>query len=158
VTSPPVEEILEELSPFPNGLTPDDDLVPRPGPAPRLRWAVVGLGHFAQSAILPAFAHVKHDHLLTALVTHDPNKGEELRAAYGIERVVEDAAFGALLRSGTIDAVYIALPNHLHAPYTIDAARAGVHVLCERPMAVSRQDCQAMITAAEAHHVRLLIA
>lgn len=158
MSAPPVEEILEELSPFPNGLTPDDDVVPRRGPAPRLRWAVVGLGHFAQSAILPAFAHVKNEHLLTALVTHDRKKGDELRAAYGIERVVDDAGLGALLRSGTVDAVYIALPNHLHAPYTIEAARAGVHVLCERPMAVSRQDCQAMIAAAEAHHVQLMIA
>jgi len=157
MTAPPVEEILEELSPLPEGLLPEEG--PRlKAVAPRLRWAVVGLGHFAQTSVLPAFSHVKGDHLLAALVTHDERKAEDLKAAYGVETVATYDGLPALLRSGTIDAVYLAVPNHLHATYAIEAAKAGVHVLCEKPMAVSRESCEAMIQTARAHHVRLMIA
>src|SRR5262249_47736888 len=62
------------------------------------------------------------------------------------------------LDSGEIDAVYIALPNHLHAEYAIRAARAGIHVLCEKPMAVTERECVAMIDACERARVKLMIA
>ena len=62
------------------------------------------------------------------------------------------------LQSGEIDAVYIALPNHLHREYTERAAIAGVHVLCEKPMAVTEQDCRAMIRACEENGVLLMVA
>ena len=57
-----------------------------------------------------------------------------------------------------VDAVYIALPNSMHAEYTLRAARAGVHVLCEKPMAVTAAECQRMIEACRQHHVKLMIA
>jgi glucose-fructose oxidoreductase len=57
-----------------------------------------------------------------------------------------------------VDAVYIALPNHLHRQYTERAARAGVHVLCEKPMAVTEEDCLAMIRTAEENEVKLMVA
>jgi glucose-fructose oxidoreductase len=63
-----------------------------------------------------------------------------------------------VLRAGGIDAVFIALPNHLHRDFTVRAARAGVHVLCEKPMAVTEQDCQAMIAACARRRVKLMIA
>jgi predicted dehydrogenase len=62
------------------------------------------------------------------------------------------------LKSGEIDAVYIALPNHMHREYTVAAARAGVHLLCEKPMAVTEEDCQAMIDAANENDIKLMIA
>ena len=57
-----------------------------------------------------------------------------------------------------MDAVYIALPNHLHHPYTVRAARAGVHVLCEKPMAVTEEECEEMIEEAERNKVQLMVA
>jgi predicted dehydrogenase len=62
------------------------------------------------------------------------------------------------LLSGNIDAVYISLPNHLHCEYTVRAAKAGIHVLCEKPMAVTVTECEQMIAAARAHHIKLMIA
>ncbi|WP_277127606.1 Gfo/Idh/MocA family protein [Chlorogloeopsis fritschii] len=62
------------------------------------------------------------------------------------------------LRSGAADAVYIALPNHLHCEYTVKAANAGVHILCEKPMAVTEQECEQMIRAAKDNNVKLMIA
>ena len=61
------------------------------------------------------------------------------------------------LRSGEVDAVYIAVPNDLHKEYTVRAARAGVHVLCEKPMAVTEEDCREMIGACQDANVKLMI-
>ena len=63
-----------------------------------------------------------------------------------------------ILRSGNIDAIYIALPNHLHCEYTVRAASAGIHVLCEKPMAVTSKECLEMIRACEDAGVKLMIA
>jgi len=57
-----------------------------------------------------------------------------------------------------VDAVYLALPNHLHKEYAVRAADAGVHVLCEKPMAVTEQECEAMINAAQNNGVKLMVA
>jgi glucose-fructose oxidoreductase len=72
--------------------------------------------------------------------------------------VTDYAGYDALLTSGEIDAVYIALPNHLHQPYTLRAAAAGIHVLCEKPMALDEAECNDMIAACEKYDVRLMIA
>jgi glucose-fructose oxidoreductase len=66
--------------------------------------------------------------------------------------------YEACLESGEIDAVYIALPNHLHCEYTVRAARKGIHVLCEKPMAVTEEECQQMIDACRERDVKLMIA
>jgi predicted dehydrogenase len=62
------------------------------------------------------------------------------------------------LRSGEIDAVYIALPNSLHREYAVRAARAGIHILCEKPLAVTAADCRKMVRAAERYRVKLMVA
>jgi predicted dehydrogenase len=121
-----------------------------------VRYAVVGLGHIAQVAVLPAFAHAKRNARLTALVSDDPRKCQLVGAKYGVENTYSYDEYDACLT--TVDAVYIALPNSMHAEYTIRAARAGVHVLCEKPMAVTADECQAMIDACRTHRVKLMIA
>lgn len=123
-----------------------------------LRFAVVGLGHISQFAVLPAFAHAKSAARLTALVSDDPLKRRLLAARYGVMHTYAYKDFDACLRSGAIDAVYIALPNSLHREYAVRAARAGIHILCEKPMAVTAADCRAMHRAAEKHRVTLMIA
>ena len=123
-----------------------------------IRYAVVGLGHIAQVAVLPAFAHARANSQLAALVSDDPQKLKVLGRRYHVDQLFSYREYGDCLRSGMVDAVYIALPNHLHAPYSIEAARAGIHVLCEKPMAVTEKDCRAMIRAAERAGVKLMIA
>jgi glucose-fructose oxidoreductase len=120
-----------------------------------VRYAVVGLGHIAQVAVLPAFAHARRNSRLTALVSDDEQKRRALGRKYGVETYSYDEYETCL---EAVDAVYIALPNSMHAEYTMRAARAGVHVLCEKPMAVTEDECQAMIEACRRHRVKLMIA
>lgn len=125
----------------------------------KVRYAVVGLGHIAQVAVLPAFAHASRNSELAALVSDDDAKLRTLGKRYGIRKAARFgyARFDECLRSG-IDAVYITLPNHLHRRYAERAARAGVHVLCEKPMALTERDAEAMIRAADRSGVKLMVA
>jgi glucose-fructose oxidoreductase len=127
-------------------------------PDRKIRYAVVGLGHITQAAVLPAFAHAHENFELTALVSSDAEKLKKLGRKYRIAHKFSYDEYEACLRSGEIDAVYIALPNHLHREYAVRAAEAGIHVLCEKPMAVTEAECHAMIEAAESHKVQLMIA
>jgi predicted dehydrogenase len=124
----------------------------------KVRYAVMGLGHIAQVAVLPAFAHAKGSSTLAALISSDRKKLTTLGRKYGIDQLYSYDQFDECMRSGEIDAVYIALPNHLHREYTIRAAKHGIHVLCEKPLAVTEKDCLAMIQACEKYDVRLMTA
>jgi predicted dehydrogenase len=121
-----------------------------------IRYAVVGLGHIAQVAVLPAFAHARRNSALVAVVSDDGTKRREIAKRYGLEQTFTYDEFDDCLRG--VDAVYIALPNSMHADYTIRAARAGVHVLCEKPMAVTTKECRQMIAACRKARVKLMIA
>jgi glucose-fructose oxidoreductase len=121
-----------------------------------VRYAVVGLGHIAQVAVLPAFAHARRNSRLVALVSDDSAKRKALTRKYRIERSYSYDQYEECL--GQVDAVYIALPNSMHAEYTIRAAQAGVHVLCEKPMAVTAEECERMIDACRIDNVKLMIA
>ena len=124
----------------------------------KVRYAVVGLGHISQVAILPAFAHARENSELTALVSGDRHKLDELGERYGLSARYGYDQYEACLASGEVDAVYIALPNDMHREYAVRAAEAGVHVLCEKPLAPTEADCEAMIEAAAEHGVRLMTA
>ena len=121
----------------------------------KIRYAVVGLGHIAQVAVVPAFAHARRNSLLAAVVSGDRAKRREIARRYRVDAFDYDD-YEECLRH--VDAVYIALPNSMHAEYTIRAARAGVHVLCEKPMAVTAEECRQMITACRNADVKLMIA
>jgi predicted dehydrogenase len=122
-----------------------------------VRFAVVGLGHFAQAAILPAFANATKNASLEALVTGDAEKAAKLGKRYEVPTVGYEE-FDDLAASGDIDAVYNALPNSMHREYTERAARAGLHVLCEKPLAYSAADAEAMISASQSNNIRLMTA
>lgn len=124
----------------------------------KIRYAVVGLGWIAQEAILPAFKNAAGNSELVALVTDDPEKAAELGKKFSVAKTVSYDGYDELLRSGLIDAVFIALPNNLHADFSIRAAQSGVHVLCEKPMAGSIEECERMTRACEEHRVKLMIA
>jgi predicted dehydrogenase len=124
----------------------------------KVRYAVIGLGHIAQAAVLPAFEHAKRNSILAALVSGERKKLQQLGRRYGVSRVCSYKQVDELFSSGDIDAVYIALPNDMHKEYTVRAARAGLHVLCEKPMAVTVRECEAMMRATRAAKVKLMIA
>ncbi len=122
-----------------------------------IRYAVVGQGYIAQAAVLPAFAHARRNSRLAALVSGDPAKRRELGRKYGVP-AFDYGEYDALLDSGAVDAVYIALPNDQHRDFTVRAARRGVHVLCEKPLAMDERDCAAMIAACRRSGVKLMTA
>lgn len=122
-----------------------------------VRYAVVGLGWISQAAMIPAFRNAPNSRL-TALVSGDRRKLEKLGARLAVGHLYTYEDYDRCLESGEVDAVYIGLPNHLHREYAIRAAEAGVHVLCEKPMALTAEDGRAMIEAAEANDVRLMVA
>jgi glucose-fructose oxidoreductase len=127
-------------------------------PRRQVRYAVVGLGHIAQVAVLPAFGNARRNSKLAALVSGDPVKREQLSRQYKVEKTCSYEQYDALLKSGEVDAVYIALPNSLHAEYAIRAAQAGVHVLVEKPMALTEEQCERMAAAAREAGVKLMVA
>lgn len=124
----------------------------------KIRYAVIGQGYISQIAVLPAFAHAGKNSELVALISDDLVKLKKLSQTYKVANTGTYHDYDALLKSGEIDAVYIALPNHMHCDYTVRAARAGIHVLCEKPMAVTDAECKKMIQACEKHRVKLMIA
>ena len=101
-----------------------------------VRFAVVGQGYFAQAAVLPAFAQADGCELRASSPT-TPASCARSSASTASRRRCGYAQYDDYLRSGEVDAVYIALPNDMHPDYTIRAAHAGVHVLCEKPMAIN---------------------
>src|SRR5438477_1946827 len=121
----------------------------------KVRYAVVGLGHIAQVAVRPAFRNASNSELV-AVVSGESKKREKLAKKYHLEHVYSYDQYDRALSQ--VDAVYLALPNHLHREYAVRAAQARVHVLCEKPMAVTEDDCQAMIDAADENGVKLMIA
>jgi predicted dehydrogenase len=121
-----------------------------------IRYGVVGLGHIAQVAVIPAFAHARRNSTLVAIVSGDRTKRREIAKRYRLDDAFSYDEYDECLR--LVDAVYIALPNSMHAEYAIRAARAGVHVLCEKPMAVTIDECRQMIAAARKARVKLMVA
>ena len=124
-------------------------------------YAVVGLGWISQAAMLPAFDNAGHNSRLVALVSGEERKRQALSDRYDLSYERDTFDYGALdqcLSRDDVDAIYLAVPNHLHREYTERAAAAGVHVLCEKPMAVTEEECRAMIRACDDAGVRLMIA
>jgi glucose-fructose oxidoreductase len=122
----------------------------------RVRWAAIGLGRFAQKAILPGFESAKNAELV-ALISNDTEKLRKLGKKYRVAHHASYDELEAVLSEADVDAVFLAVPNSLHRPFVERCARAGVDVLCEKPMAVSVDDCEAMIRACQDNQVRLMI-
>lgn len=148
---------------FPSWTAPTErPAAPPPAPLPpaeRVGFAVLGLGRLALEEILPAFAQTKRAKLV-ALISGTPDKAKLVASQYG---VAPDAVYGygdwsRIGADPAIQAVYVVTPNALHLEATLQAAAAGKHVLCEKPMATSSADCQAMIDACAKAGRHLMIA
>ena len=127
-------------------------------PGRKLGLAVVGLGSYATRQIMPRLAGCESVRL-TALVSGTPEKLERYGTEYGIPKThrYSYANYDSIRDNPDIDAVYVILPNALHAEYTIRAAQAGKHVLCEKPMAVSAAEAEAMVAACRKAGKKLMI-
>ena len=122
-----------------------------------LRIGVIGQGHFAQAAILPALAQLDGVEI-AALISGSKTKLAELGDRYAVRALGDYSELDRLLEREQLDAVYIAVPNDLHAEMTVVAARHGCHVLCEKPMAPTEAECMQMIRACEQRRRKLMIA
>ncbi len=120
--------------------------------------ALVGLGSYATNQLAPALQKTERCHL-AGIVTGTPSKAEAWAAKYNIpsRNVYNYDSFDQMADNPEIDIVYVVLPNSMHAAYSIRAARAGKHVICEKPMAVTVAECEAMIAACRQADRRLSI-
>ena len=125
----------------------------------RVGMAIVGLGRIAVEEMLPAFAQSRHAKPV-ALVSGDRAKALKIAHQYNIPEsaVLDYRDVDKLAHMPEVQGVYIALPNGMHAEYTVRAARAGKHVLCEKPMANSVAECEQMIEACRKAGRKLMIA
>ena len=123
----------------------------------RVGYAVVGLGRISQMAVLPAFRHSKKAKLV-AVVSGDLKKAKRLGARFGASASYTYDEYDRCLENPEVDAVFIATDNGTHAQYSVRAAEAGRHVLCEKPMARTTDECRQMIGACREKKVRLMIA
>jgi predicted dehydrogenase len=124
----------------------------------KIGYCVIGLGRIA-GHFLEGAKNSEHSQV-TALVSGHREKAEKIAAQYGVprENIYSYEDFDRIKTNPAIDAVYVALPNSMHAEYTIRAAKAGKHVLCEKPMAINVAECEQMIAACNKAKVKLMIA
>lgn len=116
-------------------------------------WGILGPGFIATRAIIPVIQAVNNSRVL-AVASSNKERSREVALRFGIERFYAD--YQELLDDPDVDVVYIALPNHLHSEWTIRAAAAGKHVLCEKPLAMNAAECDEMIVACKQANVLLM--
>ncbi|MEJ1239858.1 Gfo/Idh/MocA family oxidoreductase [Chryseolinea sp. T2] len=122
----------------------------------KLGVALVGLGRYAGGQLAPALQQTKHCRL-AAVVSGSPGKREKWQQQYGLntDSLYGYGDFADIAQNKSVDIVYVVLPNAMHAEYVIKAARAGKHVICEKPMATTLDDCRPMIDACKKAGVHL---
>jgi predicted dehydrogenase len=132
--------------------------VPDP-PGRKLGWALVGLGSLSINQIMPAFAKAEKSRLV-AFVSGHRDKAEKLALRYGVDtkNIYSYEQFDTIRDNPAIDVIYVVLPNGMHAEYTIRALEAGKHVLCEKPMANTPEECEQMVAAAKKADRTLMVA
>ncbi len=127
-------------------------------PAKKIGYAVIGLGRIADHFMRGVLDTTNSQ--ITGLVSGHRDKADRIAAQYGVASncIYSYDNFDQIAHNPAIDAVYVALPNSMHAEFTIRAAKAGKHVLCEKPMSTNVADAEAMIAACKAANVKLMIA
>jgi predicted dehydrogenase len=133
-------------------------VVPDP-PGEKLGWAIVGLGSLAIHQILPAFAQCDKSKVV-ALVSGHQEKANKLALRYGIaaKNIYNYKNYDSIKDNPEVDVIYIVLPNGMHSEYTVRGLEAGKHVLSEKPMASTPEECPQMIDAARKTKRKLMVA
>ncbi len=111
-----------------------------------IRWGVMGNATIARVCVIPAIQKSCNGSV-HALATRSPVRAQAVAAEHQIDQVYN--SYDALLGDPAIDVIYIALPNHLHSPWTVKALKAGKHVLCEKPLACTAKEAMEMASVAE---------
>lgn len=124
----------------------------------KIRYAVVGLGNIAQSAVLPAFKNAANNSVLTTLISEDKQKLKVLGKKYKISNTYLFDEMEQCFQNQEIDAIYIATPNDQHRGIVELAAKYKINVLCEKPMAVSSEDCLYMDQVAKKNNIKMMVA
>jgi predicted dehydrogenase len=144
-------------------LAPPDKQPPKlevpPGNVRKARWAIVGLGQLALEEVMPAFGLCRQS-IPTALVSGHPEKAQKVADTYGVDRkhLYTYDTFDKIANDDQIDIVYVILPNHMHAEYTIRALKAGKHVLCEKPLSATVEEARDMCAVAKQTGKKLMAA
>jgi predicted dehydrogenase len=123
----------------------------------KIRYAVMGAGWIAQEDFMPGIQHTGNSQI-TAIITGDGDKARALAGKYDVPHIYAYEQYAAALRSGNFDAIYLATPNARHLEFAVPALEAGIHVLLEKPMAPTEDDCRTMIAASERSGARLMVA
>jgi len=123
----------------------------------KVRYAVVGAGWISQSAFMPGVEHTGNSEI-TSLVSGDEQKRKVLASRYDIHSVYSYEQYEEMLASGEVDAVYLATPNAGHVDLAVRTLNAGIHLLLEKPMAVSVTECERINAAAAASKAKLMVA
>ena len=125
----------------------------------KIGFAIVGLGLLSLEELLPAFAETQHSKCV-ALVSGHRDKALQVAEYYGVSKdaIYDYENFNSIAKNERVDVIYIVLPNSMHAEFTIRGFEAGKHMLCEKPMAVTIDECESMITAGEKANRKLMIA
>lgn len=131
---------------------------PRTPSRKKIRYAVVGLGHIAQTAMIPAFKHARKNSELTALVSEDPAKLKFWGRRLKVKALYEMERFEALCQSGEIDAVYIATPNTDHLRFIEIALKHHIHVLTEKPMVATVEEARRLRPILARSRAQLMVA
>lgn len=118
----------------------------------KLRWGILGAANIAVGSVIPGLQQSELNEV-AAIASRDEEKAKETADRLGIPQAY--GSYEALLADDSIDAVYIPLPNHLHREWTIRAAEAGKHILCEKPLALNEQEASEMVQACEKAGVHL---
>jgi predicted dehydrogenase len=118
-----------------------------------LRWGILSTAGIAREKVIPGIQRADRCRIV-AIASRDAARATQVAREVGIPRA--HGSYEALLADPDVDAVYLPLPNHLHAEWTIAAARAGKHILCEKPLALRSADAERMIEVADAEGVRLM--
>jgi predicted dehydrogenase len=119
----------------------------------KVNWGILGCAGIAERALIPAIAGSTNGRLY-GIASRDPHRAADWAKRFGFERAY--GGYAELIADPAVDAVYNPLPNHLHAPWSLRAVRAGKHVLCEKPMAMNAGEVREMAAAASASGVLLM--
>jgi predicted dehydrogenase len=118
----------------------------------KVRWGVLGVANIAMKKVIPAMQQGERCEI-AAIASRDPERARQAAQQLGIAKAY--GSYEELLADGSIDAIYNPLPNHLHVPWSIKAAEAGKHVLCEKPIALSAKEAGQLIAARDKTRVKI---
>src|SRR6202140_4426584 len=118
----------------------------------KVKWGVLGAASIAVRKVIPGMQKGAYSEI-TAIASRDKNRAEEAAGKLGIAKAY--GSYEELLRDGETEAVYNPLPNHLHVPWSVNAAEAGKHVLCEKPISLTVAEAKSLLAVRDRTGVKI---